>query len=201
MEELSTFDAIGSRLQGHPDMTALPGLDMSTGSLGLGLSAAIGIALGAKLGGLSFTTYVMVGDGECNEGIVWEGAHVAHRYGLDNLVTIVDHNMFQQFGWRDPASGERMSPYSGDELAARWKAFGWQVFDTDGHDMGEVSETLERAKAARSGPAVVIARTVKGKGVSFMEGNYQWHSRVPTDEELRQALSEIDASPGDGTAT
>jgi transketolase len=193
VEELTSFDAIDSRLQGHPDMMALPGLDMSTGSLGLGLGAGVGIALGAKLSGQQFTTFVMVGDGECNEGAIWEGAHVAQRYELDNLVAVVDQNQLQQFCWRDRTSVERVAlpPYTGSELAQRWAAFGWQVLEVDGHDMAAVVETLEASRQLRGSPVAVVAHTVKGKGVSFMENDYSWHSRVPTDEELQQALEEL----------
>ena len=191
LDELDSFDAIGSRLQGHPDMKALPGLDMSSGSLGLGFSAGIGIALGAKLAHKDFTTFVMVGDGECNEGIVWEGAHVALRYALDNLVVIVDKNDLQQFGWRDDRSERRLPPYYGDELRHRWQGFGWAVSDVDGHDIAAVSDVLEEAKQVRGRPVVVIAHTIKGKGVSFMEGNFRWHTRVPTEQELGQALAEL----------
>ena len=113
VEELLTVDAIDSRLQGHPDMTLTPGIDMSSGSLGLGFAAALGIALGARAEGLDFTTFVMLGDGECNEGIVWEGAHVGARYGLDNIVAIIDHNKLQQFGWSGKTLAERITPYSG----------------------------------------------------------------------------------------
>jgi transketolase len=189
--ELSTFDAINSRLQGHPDITALPGLDMSTGSLGLGFAAGIGIAIGAKLAGRSFTTYVMVGDGECNEGIIWEGAHIASRYALDNLVVIVDQNGLQQFGWRADGTGERRPPYDGRELADRWAAFGFAVSEVDGHDMAAVVQALEAARCGHGRPAALIAHTIKGKGVSFMEGNFRWHSRVPTDAELATALAEL----------
>ena len=146
--ELLTFDAIDSRLQGHPDMTVLPGIDMSSGSLGLGFSGALGIAFGAKAQGKSFDTYVMVGDGECNEGIVWEGAHVANRYELDNLIAIIDQNRLQQYGWRGDTTSERIAPYVGDQLADRWRAFGWQVLEMDGHDVVPVhdgGEALERA--------------------------------------------------------
>lgn len=191
LEELSTFDAIDSRLQGHPDMRALPGLDISSGSLGLGFAAGVGIALGAKLSGRPFTTFVMVGDGECNEGAIWEGAHVAQRYQLDNLVVVVDQNQLQQFGWRDSRSGERLAPYTGHQLTDRWAAFGWQVLEVDGHHLAAAIETLEVARHAQGAPVAVVAHTVKGKGVSFMENNYLWHSRVPTDEELRQALEEL----------
>ena len=191
LEELSTFDAIDSRLQGHPDMRLTPGVDMSSGSLGLGFSAGIGIALGARLAAKTFTTWVMLGDGECNEGVVWEGAHVAQRYALDNLIAIVDQNGLQQTGWRCGDTADRLPPYLGNELRDRWAAFGWNVLETDGHDMAAVLEVLEAARLAEGRPVAVIAHTVKGKGVSFMENDYLWHSRVPTDEELEAALEEL----------
>ena len=197
VSELATFDAIDSRLQGHPDMHALPGLDMSSGSLGLGLSAAVGIALGAKLGGRAFTTFAMVGDGECNEGIVWESAAFATRYALDNLVVIVDKNELQQFCFRGDDPAKRLAPYGDEELRRMWSAFGWDVSDVDGHDMAALVRALERARAGRDRPAVVIAHTTKGKGVSFMEGDFRWHSRVPTDQELATALREL-ADPAVG---
>jgi transketolase len=189
--ELSTFDAINSRLQGHPDMTALPGLDMSSGSLGLGFAAGVGIALGANLAHRTFTTFVVLGDGECDEGIVWEGAHIAQRYSLDNLVVIVDKNELQQFNRRGDGSSKRRAPYTDAEMRGRWAAFGWAVSEVDGHDMTAVIEALESARTVRGQPAVVIAHTVKGKGVSFMENDSRWHSRVPTDEELAIALTEL----------
>ncbi len=191
VEELNTFDAIDSRLQGHPDMTALPGIDMSSGSLGLGFAGAVGIALGARTAGKDLTSYVMLGDGECNEGIVWEGAHVAERYRLDNLVAIVDHNKLQQFGWHGDTVAVRLPPYTGTQLVDRWSAFGWQVFEMDGHDMAEVVATLEKAKAHEGGPALIVAHTVKGKGISYMENDYKWHARVPTEEELATAMREL----------
>ncbi|HEX6972617.1 MAG TPA: transketolase [Limnochordia bacterium] len=190
VEELATFDAIGSRLQAHPDMTVLPGLDMSTGSLGQGLSAGVGMALGAKLRGLDFRTYVLIGDGESQEGQVWEAAFVAHRYALDNLTAIVDYNGLQQFGWAD-ASGQRLPP--NESLAAKWQAFGWTVQEIDGHDPAAVYDACEAARTTTGRPSVIIARTVKGKGVSFMEGNFEWHSRVPTEAELAQARRELGA--------
>lgn len=189
--ELSTFDAIDSRLQGHPDMNTLAGLDMSSGSLGLGFSAAIGMALGARLAHRSFTTFVMLGDGECNEGIVWEGAHVAQRHALDHLVAIVDKNQLQQFNWRGEGPHGCRAPYTDSELRDRWSAFGWAVSEVDGHDIEAVVEALEAARNVVGQPAVVIAHTVKGKGVSFMENNFRWHSKVPTDEELATALAEL----------
>ena len=190
IEELKTFDALDSRLQGHPDMTALPGLDMSSGSLGLGFSAGMGMALGAKTTGRDFTTFVLLGDGECNEGIVWEAAHAAHRYRLDNLVAVVDHNKLQQYGWRGDTPEVRTSPYAGDDLAARWAAFGWAVREIDGHDMTAVVEALESARTA-DGPVAIVAHTVKGRGVSFMEGDYLWHAKVPNPDELAAALGEL----------
>jgi transketolase len=197
VEELDTFDAIDSRLQGHPDMTALPGIDMSSGSLGLGFSGAVGIAMGAKAIGAGFKTYAMVGDGECNEGIVWEGAHIANRYRLDNLIVVLDHNKLQQFGWRGETAEERISPYLGTELADRWKAFGWQVVEVDGHDIGAFLEVMASVHDA-DGPAAVVAHTVKGKGVSYMENSFKWHARVPTDEELEIALTELGELSGRG---
>ncbi|MFH1330774.1 MAG: transketolase [Actinomycetota bacterium] len=191
LEELRTFDAIDSRLQGHPDMAITPGIDMSSGSLGLGFSGGLGIALGGRAAGKDFTTYVMLGDGECNEGVVWEAAHVAERYALDNLVAIIDHNKLQQFGWRGEAPEKRLPPYTGTQLADRWSAFGWKVLEMDGHDMAEILATIEAARDHRGGPVAIVAHTIKGKGVSYMEGNYEWHTRVPDAEELRIALTEL----------
>ena len=196
IEELSTFDAIDSRLQGHPDMTITPGVDMSSGSLGLGFSGALGIALGARAAKKDFTTYAILGDGECNEGIVWEAAHVAPRHGIDNLVAIVDHNQLQQFGWRGDSAMNRLPPYTGTQLVDRWSAFGWRVFEMDGHDMAEILATLEEAKAVQGLPVAIISHTIKGKGVSFMENSFQWHSKVPTPEQLATALAELGANGG-----
>lgn len=196
VEELKTFDAIDSRLQGHPDMTVTPGVDMSSGSLGLGFSGALGIALGARAQNEDFATWAMLGDGECNEGIVWEGAHVASRYGLDNFVAIIDHNKLQQFGWSGTTLEERLTPYSGSQLVDRWTAFGWHVMEVDGHDIPAVIDVFEQARDYRGGPVAVVAHTVKGKGVSYMEGDYKWHMGVPTDEQLATAMDELAASDG-----
>ena len=196
-EELKSFDAIDSRLQGHPDMTVLPGVDMSSGSLGLGFSAAIGMALAGQAGGHDFSTYALLGDGECNEGIVWEGAHVAARYGLDKLVAIVDQNGLQQYGWPGDSIETRLPPYRGSELADRWSAFGWRVLEMDGHNMAEILETLGTARRGEGRPTVVISHTIKGKGVSFMEGNYPWHSQVPNEEQLAVALAELGEKGGE----
>jgi transketolase len=191
IEELKTFDAIDSRLQGHPDMAMLPGIDMSSGSLGLGFSGALGIALGARAAGKDFTTYAMVGDGECNEGVIWEAAHVAERYALDSLVAIIDHNKLQQFGWRGETVEKRLPPYTGSQLADRWSAFGWHVLEMEGHDMAQILSTIDEARRHRGSPVAIVAHTVKGKGVSFMENQWEWHTRVPDAEELRMALAEL----------
>lgn len=188
IEELKTFDAIDSRLQAHPDMTVLPGLDMSTGSLGQGISAAVGMAIGAKKQNKSFRTYCMIGDGESQEGQVWEAADVASKYELDNLVVVMDYNQLQQFGW-NTESDARANPVIDPEN--RWEAFGWHVITIDGHDFSEISKAFAEAKTIKGKPTIIIANTVKGKGVSFMEGDYLWHSRVPTDEELQLAQNEL----------
>ncbi len=192
VEELATFDAIGTRLQGHPDMTRLPGLDMSTGSLGVGASAAVGMAIGAKRRGLDSRVFVMLGDGECQEGQIWEAAISAVRYRLDNLFAIVDVNGLQQFGWTD-GDGSRTSPWTTDGLAAIWSAFGWRTAVIDGHDMRAIVEGLEAAiDAANDGrPTCILAQTVKGRGVSFMEGRFEWHARVPSSDEADRALEEL----------
>lgn len=192
VDELATFDSAGTRLQGHPDMTKLPGLDMSTGSLGMGISAGVGIALGARLTGRGeVRTYVMLGDGECQEGEVWEAAMVAARYGLDTLIAIVDHNKLQQYGWAGDGPDGRLPPEAPGELVAKWAAFGWRVLEIDGHSMPAIVEVLDRARAGDGRPTVVISHTVKGKGVSFMEGHYYWHTRALTTEEFATAMADL----------
>ncbi len=192
LEELFTFDAIDSRMQGHPDMTKTPGIDMSSGSLGQGLSPGLGMALGARLLGKSFRTYVILGDGESQEGQIWEAAFVAARYQLDNLTAILDYNGLQQYGWRN-APGEHMFPPI-ENPAQKWQAFGWRVIETDGHDMAQFTAAVEEAQTTRGKPTLIIAHTVKGKGVSFMEDQYDWHARVPTQQELVAALTELGQS-------
>ena len=191
VEELATFDAASSRLQGHPDMTRLPGLDMSSGSLGMGISAGVGMALGARLTGRDVRTYVMLGDGECQEGEVWEAAMTAARYGLDSLVAIVDHNRLQQYGWPGDGPDGRMPPQVPGELIAKWSAFGWRVLEVDGHAMEAILAVLDVAAHGEGRPTVVIARTIKGKGVSFMEGHYFWHTRVIKPDEFAIAMAEL----------
>ncbi len=202
VEELSTFDAAKSRLQGHPDMTRLPGLDMSTGSLGMGISAAMGMALGARLTGRDIRAWVMLGDGECQEGEVWEAAMAAARYGLDNLIAVIDHNKLQQYGWPGDGPDGRLPPEVPGELVAKWTAFGWRVLEMDGHDMAAVVATLEAAARPTGRPVAVIAHTVKGKGVSFMEGHYFWHTRPIKPEEFAIAMADLGESleTGEGAA-
>ncbi len=198
--ELASFDRGDSRLQGHPDATRLPGLDASTGSLGQGLAVGIGIALGARMRGRGFRTFVMLGDGECQEGMVWESVQVAARYGLDNLVAVVDQNDLQQYGWppddRRDARGDRGSPWSGTMLGDAFRAFGWRVMDVDGHDFDQVIGACSDARESVGQPTVIVARTVKGQGLSFTAGRYDWHARIPTPDELALARLElgIDAS-------
>jgi len=188
VDELLTFDAIDSRLQGHPDMTKTPGIDMSSGSLGQGISPALGMALGARLLGKPFHTYVMLGDGESQEGQVWEAAFVAARYGLNNLTAILDYNGLQQFGWQKP--GEHMlTPI--EHPARKWQAFGWNTIEIDGHDIPEFIAAIQTAQSLVDKPTIIIAHTVKGKGVSFMEDQFDWHARVPSDAELVAALKEL----------
>ena len=191
VEELATFDADRSRLQGHPDMTRLPGLDMSSGSLGMGISAAMGMALGARLTGRDIRAYVMLGDGECQEGEVWEAAMSAARYGLDNLIAIVDHNRLQQYGWPGDGPDGRLPPQVPGELVAKWTAFRWRVLEVDGHDMVAILDGLAEAARGDGRPVVLIAHTVKGKGVSFMEGHYFWHTRAIKPEELAIAMADL----------
>jgi transketolase len=172
---------------------------MSTGSLGMGLSAGLGMAMAARLSGSDVRTWVLLGDGECQEGQVWEAAMVAGRYQQDNLIAVVDHNGLQQFGWRGSDAHDRLAPAAPGELAARFAAFGWRVLETDGHDMWPLVRTLEDAARPEGRPSVVVARTIKGKGVSFMEGDYRWHMGVPTDDEMATALAELGEPIEDAT--
>ena len=191
VEELRTFDGAESRLQGHPDMRALPGLEMSTGSLGQGLSPGVGMALGARLRGLPFRTWVILGDGEIQEGQVWEAAFTGARLGLANLTAIVDYNRLPQFGWPDAAGYTRSVPV--DDPGGKFRAFGWNVVECDGHDHAAIRAAFDAAVAHTAGPTCVVAHTVKGKGVSFAEGDYLWHAKVPSADELARAEAELDA--------
>lgn len=187
VEELLTLRRLGSRLQGHPDCRRLPGVEMSTGSLGQGLSVGNGLALAAKLDGRPYRVYVLLGDGEIQEGMVWEASMAAAHYRLDNLVAIVDHNGLQI----DGPVVEVMSP---EPLAQKWQAFGWEVLSVNGHEVGEIAGALEYARRVKGKPTMIIAETVKGKGVSFMENRVEWHGVAPKGEELARALAELGAS-------
>jgi transketolase len=182
--ELATLRKLDSRLQGHADRTATPGVEMSSGSLGQGLSFGIGVALAGRLNSQSYRTYVLLGDGECDEGQVWEGVMAAAHFGVDNLVAIVDNNRLQIDGWTCDVMN--LEP-----LNKKWAAFGWYVIDIDGHNPSQLLNAFERAKLVRGQPTVIIARTVKGKGVSFMENNADFHGKAPSAAEVEIALKEL----------
>src|SRR6266403_1457923 len=193
IEELKTFDKGGSRLQGHPDVTRLPGLETSTGSLGQGLSVGLGMALGARMRGQKFQTFVMIGDGELQEGMIWEALHVAPRYQVANLTAILDSNGLQQFGWLHEAGetgrGDRRDPWFRVDLPAVLRGLGWNVIEINGHDFGEIIPALQASKSrGRVGkPTMILAHTIKGKGDSFTEGKFEWHSKVAATGELEVA--------------
>jgi len=192
LEEVNTYDAINSRMQGHPDMTKTPGIDMASGSLGTGASPALGMALAAKRLGKDFHTWVLLGDGEIEEGQVWEMAWVADYYKVDNLTAIVDYNKVQQFGFpKDGNLKHRVNPLT--QVVEKWRAFGWHVLEVDGHDFDALIPAMEEAKRTKGRPTCIIAHTIKGKGVSFMEGDYNWHAKVPNKEEMAKSLAELEA--------
>lgn len=184
VEELLTLRKLGSRLQGHPSMKHLPGVEFSTGSLGQGLSAANGMALAAKLDGRGYRVYVLLGDGEIQEGQVWEAAMAGAHYKLDNLVAFLDHNGLQI----DGPTTQVMSP---EPVTDKWRAFGWHVEEIDGHDFTEIIGALQKAREIKGKPTMIVARTVKGKGVSFMEDKVDWHGSAPNAEQTEQALCEL----------
>lgn len=185
-EELETLRHIGSRLQGHPNMNDTPGVDMSTGSLGQGISAAVGMALAAKHWGDSYRVYTLLGDGECEEGQVWEAAMFAGNHDLDNLVAIVDHNGLQIDGSIDEVN-------SAMPLADKFRAFKWHVIElADGNDMAQIAAAFAEARKVSASPVAIIAETVKGKGVSFMENQVGWHGKAPNEEQRQQALKELE---------
>jgi transketolase len=186
MEELWTLRKLGSRLQGHPDRLKTPGVDATTGSLGQGISIALGMALGAKLHGAKYKVYALLGDGEQQEGQMWEAAMAAAHYSADNLIAIVDNNGMQIDG-----SNEEIMSIS--PLPDKWRSFGWRVLTLNGHDMAEILQAFEDAKKTKGQPTVLIARTVKGKGVSFMENRSEWHSGAPTKEQFEKAMEELEA--------
>lgn len=182
--ELNGLRKLGSMLQGHPDMKRTPGVEISTGSLGQGFSAAVGMALGARLNGGASRVYALLGDGELQEGQVWEAAMAAAHYKLDRLTAFVDHNGYQIDG---PIT-EVMSP---EPIADKFRAFGWQVFEVDGHDLAALAAAVDQVLSVMGRPQAVICRTIKGKGVSFMENQAGWHGKAPSREQLEQALAEL----------
>ncbi len=184
-ENLCTLRQVGSTLQGHPDMRKTPGIDMSTGSLGNGLSIGIGMALSARLSKKDYHVYVLIGDGECDEGEVWEAAMAAAKYKLDNLTVICDFNRVQLDGPID-----KIMPL--DSLSEKWKAFNWNVIEINGHKIEEILKALDEANQTKSKSTIIVAHTIKGKGVSFMEGKFQWHGRAPNKEEYKIALQELE---------
>ncbi|SHF77934.1 transketolase subunit A [Caldanaerobius fijiensis DSM 17918] len=186
-EELMKLRQTGAMLQGHPDMKSTPGVDMTTGSLGQGLSAANGMALAAKLDKKSYRVYVMLGDGEIQEGMIWEAAMTSAHYKLDNLTAFLDYNKLQIDGTND----EVMTV---EPVVDKWKAFGWNVLEIDGHNYDQIRDAVKKAKETKGKPTMIIAHTVKGKGVSFMENQVGWHGSAPNEEQMERALLEL----GDG---
>lgn len=185
VDDLMSLRKMGSKFQGHPNMHYVPGIEMSTGSLGQGFSAACGMAMARKMDDIPSRVYTLLGDGELQEGIVWEAAMSAAHYGLDNLVAIVDHNGLQIDGRNDDVM--RVEP-----IADKFEAFGWNVISIDGHDFEQISIAFAKARECKGRPTVIVAETVKGKGVSFMEGQAGWHGKAPDDEQTRQALKELE---------
>ncbi len=185
-EDINTLRRADSYLQGHPDMKNIPGVDMSTGSLGQGICAANGMALAAKLDGKDYRVYTILGDGECEEGQVWEAAMFAAHYKLDNLVAFLDFNGLQI----DGDITKVMNPTPFDK---KFEAFGWNVITIDAHDIDEIKSALNKAKDCKGMPTLILAKSVKGKGVSYMENNPAWHGAAPNDEQYETAANELDA--------
>jgi len=185
VEELLTLRQLGSNLQGHCDCTVTPGVEMTAGSLGQGLSFAVGVALAGRLDSQAYKVYVLLGDGECDEGQVWEAAMAAAHHKLDNLIAIVDNNGLQIDGWNRDVMN--LDPFN-----KKWQAFGWQVIEVDGHDLTQLLNAFNQAKSVKGQPTVIIAHTVKGKGVSFMENNPDFHGKAPNAAEVQLALKELE---------
>lgn len=184
-EDLKTLRHTGSYLQGHPDMKHIPGVDMSSGSLGQGISAAVGMAIAAKLSGASYRVYTLLGDGEIQEGQVWEASMLASHKKLDNLVVIVDNNNLQIDGAIDDVN----SPYPIDK---KFEAFNFHVINIDGNDFDQIDAAFKEAKTVKGQPVAIIAKTVKGKGVSFMENQAGWHGKAPNDDEYKTAMQDLE---------
>ena len=185
VEDLTTLRKVGSYLQGHPDMKHIPGVDMSSGSLGQGISAAVGMAISAKLNDASYRVYTLLGDGEIQEGQVWEAAMLAGHRKLDNLVVIVDNNNLQIDGTVEEVN----SPYPIDK---KFEAFNFHVINIDGHDFDEIDAAFKEAREIKGQPTAIIAKTVKGKGVSFMENQVSWHGSAPNDEQYAVAMADLE---------
>ena len=184
VEELKGLRQLGHFLQGHPDMKCTPGIDISSGSLGMGLSVGIGMALAGRISGRSYYTYVLLGCGENQEGQIWEAAMSAAKFKLDNLIAIIDYNGVQLDG-----TLQEVMPLG--DISRKWESFGWQTIEIDGHDVSQVGMAIEDAKQ-RGQPTVIIAETVKGKGVSFMEGDHKWHGKPLNEEEYKAAMAELE---------
>ncbi len=183
-EELVKFRKLGSMLQGHPDMKKIPGIDMSSGSLGQGLSVACGMALSSKLKKQDSRVYVILGDGEIEEGQVWEAAMTASHYKLDNLCAIVDYNNLQ-------IDGKITEVMNSNPIDKKFESFGFKVFNVDGHDIKALIDVFEEAKSVKEKPVAIIAKTIKGKGISFMENKAEWHGKAPNEEQYNEAMKEL----------
>lgn len=184
IEELKTFRKVNSRLQGHPDKNKLPGIDMTTGSLGQGLSVANGMAISAKLENKDYRVYCLLGDGEIEEGQIWEAVMSAKKYKLDNLCVVVDNNNLQIDGTVE----EVMSPYPIDE---KFRSFGFEIIKIDGHNIQEIIDAFDVAKNVKDKPVCIIAKTIKGKGISYMENQVGWHGKAPNEEQYKMAMEEL----------
>ncbi len=185
--ELMTLRKYGSMLQGHPDMNKTPGVDMTTGSLGQGLSCAVGMALGAKLDSSDIKVFAVIGDGECDEGQIWEAAMAARHYKLDNLIAILDLNGLQIDGFTKDVMDTA-------PMAEKWRSFGWKILEIDGNDLESIEEAIKNGISVKGSPVCIVASTIKGKGVTFMENECGWHGNAPSEEEKEKAVCDIGAS-------
>lgn len=183
-EELNHLRKTGGMLQGHPDMKGIAGVDMTTGSLGQGLSAANGMALAGKIDKKDYRVYALIGDGECQEGIIWEAAMLAAHYELDNITVFLDYNGLQIDGRNDQVMNI-------EPIEDKFKSFGWHIINIDGHSFDQIFQAIEEAKSTKGKPSMIIAKTVKGKGVSFMEDEAGWHGKAPSPEQTKIALEEL----------
>ena len=183
-EDFKSLRQLGCHLQGHPCADMTKGVELSTGPLGLGLPAGIGMALASKLDNIDNYTYVLIGDGEIQEGIIWEAAMSASKFKVDNLIAILDNNGVQLDG-----TVAEIMPMG--DIAAKWRAFGWNVIDADGHSIESISDAIDEAKIIKGMPTIIIAKTIKGKGVSFIEGNVDWHNLSPTEEQIKLIREEL----------